>query len=114
MLFLNSGISISHKFKNNLIDYQNINVDEIISNIKKIMIDIYDDNIYYKSDLDNYSYVMYNNKNYQKCVINNNVECCIFLQKPKFFLFSFKTLIKDNDLVLLDKIMDISDVCFCE
>jgi hypothetical protein len=109
--FLQFGINFPYKFKNNFIDYNKINVDEIITNIKKLMIDTYRENIYSKSDFDDYSFIKYKEQNQDtKCAINNNTECCIHLGKPKFYLFSFKTLKKGENFIVLDKIMNITNL----
>lgn len=105
LYFIQLGINFPYKFKNNFIDYGKINVDEIIDNIKKIMTDIYCDNLYCKSNFDDYSFVKNKNNDNTKFVINNNAECCIYLGKPKFHLFSFKSIMKGDNFFVLDKIM---------
>lgn len=102
-------ITFFYDFKNNLINYNDINYTEIVENIKSYMIDIYSENIYYKSCDNDYSFINYKN-NIPRCVISNSVECSVYLGKPKYYLFSFKTQQKSNNFYILDKIIDISNV----
>jgi hypothetical protein len=107
-LNLSYKMSFPYNFKTNLLNYENINYMEIIETIKSHMIDIYGDNIYYKSHDNDYSFINHKNS-ISRGVISNTIECSVYSGKPKYYLFSFKTQKKGENFYVLDKIMNIND-----